>query len=103
MIVVMALYPFSAVMRFDEPYYLEKHIGLVKEIWAEQLDHVRVLSSDGEGSGEQPRYRAITEMAFASPEALEQAMAHPRVPELLADIPNFTDTTPLNQIAQIKL
>ena len=50
--------------------------------------------------GGTPPYALIAHFHFASPEAMGQAMANPRMGELQADVANFTDITPAIMIGK---
>jgi uncharacterized protein (TIGR02118 family) len=56
----------------------------------------------GGAPGSAPTYIAIGHLLFDSVEAFESAFA-PHAPEILADVPNYTNVQPILQINQITL
>jgi uncharacterized protein (TIGR02118 family) len=89
--IVSVLYPNHEGAKFDAGYYKAKHAELAKEIW--NPDRVELIEGHSPGGGPAP-YALIAHFHFASPEAMGAAMANPRIGELQADVPNFTDITP---------
>jgi uncharacterized protein (TIGR02118 family) len=98
MILVSVLYPAQPGTRFDERYYLDRHIPLVRERWGGMgLSDVRLLRGTGTPTGDAAPYRVIALLSFDSAEALQRASAaHGR--EIFGDIPNFTDAKPIVQV-----
>ena len=99
MVTMTVVYPYDADKPFDEAYYADHHMSLVKEIWGDAVTGTTVHHALAGLSGD-PAYSAITQIEFASMEAFQQAMAHPRSGEVNADIPNFTGVTPLLQLSR---
>ena len=90
--IVTVLYPNHEGARFDARYYADHHAKLAADIWSpEKVELVEGVG--GAGGGASP-YALVAHFHFASAEAMGQAMASDRRPELVADIPNFTDITP---------
>ena len=89
--IVSVLYPNHDGAKFDASYYKAKHAELAKEIW--QPERVELIEGPAPGGGAAP-FALIAHFHFASPESMGQAMANPRIGELQADVPNFTDITP---------
>lgn len=98
---VTVLYPKTDTSRFDMDYYLNQHTPLVRE----RLTPVGLTGVDlkegiaGGTPGTAQAYTMITQLNFDSMEALQNAMAT-HGPELIGDIPNFTDVQPQMQISQ---
>jgi uncharacterized protein (TIGR02118 family) len=89
--IVSVLYPNHDGAKFDASYYKDKHAELAREIW--NPEKVELIEGQAPGGG-RPPFALIANFHFASPEAMGQAMANPRMGELQADVPNFTDITP---------
>lgn len=89
--IVSVLYPTHEGATFDAAYYKAKHAELAREIW--NPEKIELIEGQSAGAGAAP-YALIAHFHFASPEALGQAMANPRLGELQADVPNFTNITP---------
>jgi uncharacterized protein (TIGR02118 family) len=102
MIKVSVLYPNGANATFDMAYYLNKHMPMVKR----KLEPALKSFSVDEGlAGGQPgvaaAYVAMCHLMFDSVEAFQSAFGT-HSPEILADIPNYTNTQPTVQISQVK-
>ncbi len=89
--IVSVLYSNHDGAKFDASYYKAKHAELAREIW--NPEKVELIEGQAAGGGTPP-FALIANFHFASPEAMGQAMANPRMGELQADVPNFTDITP---------
>lgn len=101
MISLTALYPKTADSRFDMEYYLNTHTPLVRK----RLTPASLIGIDleaglaGATPDSPPAYAMIGRLNFASLDELQNALtAHG--PELMGDIPNFTNVQPLMQISQ---
>jgi uncharacterized protein (TIGR02118 family) len=93
MIRLSVLYPASEGASFDHDYYREKHVPLCVETWG--LDGAEI------DKGVDGPYVAAVHMRFASPEALQAAMASEGTGAILADVANYTDITPVLQTSEI--
>ncbi len=102
MISLTVLYPKTADSRFDMDYYLNTHTPLVRE----RLTPLGLTGIDLEvGMGgavpdSPPAYTMIGCRKFNSVEELQNALAV-HGPELIGDIPNFTDVQPVMQVSPI--
>ena len=98
---VTVLYPKTATSRFDMEYYLNHHTPLVRErLTPMGLTGVDLKEGIAGGTpGTTQAYTMITQLNFGSMEDLQSAMAT-HGPELIGDIPNFTDVQPQMQISQ---
>lgn len=101
MIRLTVLYPKTETSQFDLAYYLDKHIPLVKERLT-PFGLVGVDMQEGLTGGTPdslPLYAMITGLIFNTPDELGTGMGT-HGPELLGDIPNFTDVQPLTQVCR---
>jgi uncharacterized protein (TIGR02118 family) len=101
MITLTALYPKTADSRFDLDYYLNTHTPLVRE----RLTPMGLTGIDleeglaGAAPDSPPAFVLIGHLRFNTIEELQTAlMMHG--PELMGDIPNFTDVQPIMQISR---
>ena len=103
MIVVTVMYPGGAEATFDQDYYLQSHIPLVKERWsAFGLQGVQVLKGTGQPDGSAAPYPITALLTFASLQDFKNAgQAHGQ--EVFADIPKFTNVQPVVQINEVAL
>lgn len=100
MISLTVLYPKTADSHFDLDYYLNTHTPLVKE----RLTSIGLTGVDlrtglaGGASDTPPIYAMIGNLNFSTIEELQTALAM-HGPELIGDIPNFTNVQPTMQIS----
>jgi uncharacterized protein (TIGR02118 family) len=101
MIKISVMYANKPGARFDHDYYRDTHMPLVK---ARMGDHCRFYTIDkglgGIGAGEPAAYIAMCHLYCDSIEAF-QAGFGPHVQEIMADVPKYTDVTPLVQISDV--
>lgn len=103
MIKVSVLYPNGAGSRFDIGYYCNKHMPMVQRLLGAALKGVAVEQGIGGGApGAPPTYLAMGHLLFDSVEAF-QASFGPNTPEIVGDVPNYTNTQPIIQISEVKL
>ena len=101
MISLTALYLKTADSWFDMDYYVNTHTPLVRE----RLTPAGLVSIDleaglaGGTADSPPAYAMIGRLNFASLDELQNALSN-HGPELMGDIPNFTNVQPLMQISQ---
>ena len=100
MIKLSVMYPQDGGQKFDERYYLNEHLALVREKWGHLMKDAYVTRGVSGGSPDMPApYRMMAHFSFASIEDLKSAMASGG--ELFADIPNFTDIRPTVQVSEV--
>ena len=103
MIKVGVFYPHSAGRKFDMKYYLEKHIPMVQQKVGPALKGVTVEQGLAGGAPGAPMtYVAIAHLTFDSVEAFQDGVRR-EAPEIMADIPNYTDIQPIVQISEVKM
>jgi uncharacterized protein (TIGR02118 family) len=102
MIRVSVLYPNSAGARFDMAYYTSKHMPMVQKKVSTCKGIAAEKGVAGGAPGSQPTYIAAGYLLFDSVEAFQSGFG-PHAQEILADIPNYTNTQPVIQISEITL
>lgn len=103
MIKVSVMYPNGQGHTFDMAYYTDKHMPMVKRKVGPALKSLAVEQGLAGGEpGAPPTYLALGHLYFDSVEAFQAAFG-PHAPEILADIPNYTNTKPVLQISEVKL
>jgi uncharacterized protein (TIGR02118 family) len=81
-------------VRFDEQYYLSTHVPLATAYFTRfGVTQVEVLRCYGL-SDLPPAYQVIITARFSSMAGLQQALAHPDLAQVLADVPNYYDGVP---------
>ncbi len=102
MIKVSVLYPNSTGATFDMAYYTSKHMAMVRQ----KVSTCKGISAEkgvaGGAPGSAPTYIAAGHLLFDSVEAFQSGF-NPHAAEILADIPNYTNTQPVIQISEITL
>jgi uncharacterized protein (TIGR02118 family) len=88
MIKVTVLYPNGSDAKFDMNYYVTKHMPLVRERCARECRSIAAEGGVGGGAPGSPApYIAAFQKAFT-----------PHMAEIMGDIPNYTNTSPVIQI-----
>lgn len=95
--VITVMYPSTGSTRFDESYYMQSHIPLVRQRWHSLgLTEVKVLRGVPGPEGAAPTYTVLALLTFGSMDQFKDAAAQHGT-EIFADIPNFTDAVPVLQ------
>lgn len=103
MIKVSVMYPNGDGSKFDMDYYVGKHIPMVKEKVGDACKGINVDQGLGGGApGEPATYAGMGHLLFESVEAFQGAFG-PNAEEIMGDLPNFTNITPVIQISEVKL
>jgi uncharacterized protein (TIGR02118 family) len=101
MIAISVLYPKTATSKFDMGYYRDRHMKLVDEKWLDMgLRGSRVMHGVPGPDGGAPNYEVITVLEFESMDAFGKA-AEAHGAEIMGDIANFTDVSPILQFNEI--
>ncbi|HET8765195.1 MAG TPA: EthD family reductase [Rhodanobacter sp.] len=101
MIKISVMYPHATEARFDHAYYRDKHMPLVKRRMGESCRYYSIDKGLAGGApGTAPTYVAVSHIFCDSVEAFQTGFG-PHAAELMADIPNFTDITPVIQASEV--
>jgi len=101
MIKVSVMYPNKPGARFDQAYYLDKHMPMVKSRMGSALKFYAVDKGVAGGSpGDAAPYLAIAHLHCDSIDDFQRGFG-PHAQEIMGDIPNYTDQTPLVQISEV--
>lgn len=101
MIKVSVLYPNNPGARFDHDYYRNKHMPLVKQRMGNAcLFYTVDKGLGGAAPGTPATYIGMCHIHCESVEAFQAAFG-PHAAELLGDIPNYTDQSPIIQISEV--
>jgi len=101
MIKVTVLYPNKPGARFDYAYYLDKHMPMVKARMGPSLKFYAVDKGiAGGGPGDPPPYLAVAYLHCDTVEDFQRGFG-PHTPEIMGDIPNYTDQAPVVQISEV--
>ena len=103
MIKLSVMYPYRPDAQFNHAYYRDVHMPLLK---ARMGDHCKSYSVDegvsGVAPGTPPVYIAMCHVYCDSVESLMAGIG-PHAAELAADIVNFTNVTPVQQISEVRV
>ena len=103
MIKVSVLYPNTPGSKFDMGYYLSSHMPMVQRKLGAACKKVAVEQGLAGGApGAPATYVAMGHLYFDSVDAFQTAFG-PNAGEIMADIPNYTDTSPTIQISEVKM
>jgi uncharacterized protein (TIGR02118 family) len=98
---VSVMYPNKPGARFNHEYYRDKHMPLVKSRMGATCKYYTVDKGLAGGApGEPATYVGMCHIFCDSVEAF-QAGFGPHAKEILADIPNYSDLTPVIQISEV--
>ncbi len=93
MIRFTVLYPSSEGATFDHDYYRDKHVPLAVKTWG--LEGAEI------DKGITGPYVAAVHFTFESMEAMGAALGSEGTGAVLADVPNYTNIEPVQQISEI--
>jgi uncharacterized protein (TIGR02118 family) len=103
MIRIAVLYPNSAGTTFDMAYYTSKHMPMVQRKCGPACKSIAAEHGLGGGDpGSKPTYVAIGYLTFDSLDSFQKSFG-PHAGEIMADIPNYTNSKPVVQISEITL
>jgi uncharacterized protein (TIGR02118 family) len=103
MIKVSVLYPNKSGAKFDHNYYRDKHMPLVKARMGASCKYYTVDKGIGGGTPGAPApYVAMCHIFCDSVEAFESSFG-PHAGEIMGDIQNYTDLSPIVQISNIEV
>ncbi len=94
MIKVSVLYPNGEGTTFDHDYYKASHVPMLVDAWSP------LKSEIDKGLDGQPNAAAV-HVYFDSMEALGAAMGSPKTGDIMADVANYTNITPVMQISEV--
>jgi uncharacterized protein (TIGR02118 family) len=101
MIKVSVMYPNTPGARFDHEYYRDKHMPLLK---ARMGDACKFYAVDkglaGGAPGAPAPYVGMCHIYADSVEAFQKGFG-PHAKEIMGDIPNYTDLSPVMQISEV--
>jgi uncharacterized protein (TIGR02118 family) len=101
MIKVSVMYPNGPDARFDETYYRDRHMPMVKKLMG---DYCQYYTVDGAiPAGVPPAntpYIAMGHLFCDSVEAFQTGFG-PHTQEIMADIPNYTNQKPIIQMSEV--
>ena len=86
-------YPSGEGTTFDHDYYRDKHVPLAAGAWSP--DRVEI------DKGTDGPYVAAVHFVFASQDALLAALGSEKTGDIMADVANYTNITPVTQTSEV--
>ena len=103
MVKVSVLYPNEEGKTFDMTYYCDKHVPMVRELLGSSCTKAAVEQGIAGGTpGSKATYIAMGHLYFETVDNFVSSFT-PHANAIMSDIPNFTDTTPVIQISEVKI
>ena len=100
MITVSVMYPNTPGSKFDMDYYLGPHFELVGRLWGDKLASARAIKGVGTADPDTPApYQVVAILEVESVDVLQSMIAE-HGEEVMGDIPNFPDVSPIIQISE---
>lgn len=101
MLCITAIYPNDPGSRFDADYYRTSHAETARALLAPHgLTTIRTTIGAAALDGSPPPFWAVSEMHFTSRAAFDAGIAAEGA-ALFADIPNYTNVTPILQVSEL--
>ena len=101
MIKVSVMYPNESGARFNHEYYRDKHLPLVKARMGETCKRYTVDKGLGGGAPGTPATYVVVCNIFCDSLESFQAGFGPHAKEIMADIPNYTNLSPVIQVSEV--
>jgi uncharacterized protein (TIGR02118 family) len=93
MIRFSVMYPSGEGSTFDKDYYVSKHVPLALKTWG--LEHADI------DMGLNGPYVAAVHFLFEDNDAMGAALGNPGTGDVMADMANYTNITPVTQTSEI--
>lgn len=101
MIKVSVFYPNQEGKKFDMDYYCNKHTPMVAELLGDAVKGATVEEGIGGGApGDSATYIAMGNLYFDTMESFQNSFG-PNAPQIMGDIPNYTNIEPIIQVSKV--
>lgn len=100
MIKISVLYPNQPDARFDAAYYTDQHMPMVKTCMGDALQSYAVDVALAGQSADNVPYVAAGHLFCTSLDAFNASFG-PHAKDIMADIPNYTNLTPIMQFSEV--
>jgi len=101
MIKVSVMYPNGPDARFDDVYYREQHMPMVKALMGEHCKYYTVDRAVASAPGAPAAPYIAMGHLFVDSVAAFQAGFGPHAEKIMGDIPNYTNLTPVIQMSEV--
>ena len=96
------MYPSGEGKHFDMDYYANTHVELVKRLLGDAVIGATIEKGLSGVGGSKPPFEAMGNIYFESVESYERSFG-PHAEEILSDIPNYTNISPLVQLSVVQV
>jgi uncharacterized protein (TIGR02118 family) len=97
---ITVLYANKPGIKFDFDYYKKQHATLIHRLYGKGIAKLELRRGLSAPDGSPPAHIAVISIWIGSQEVFDAAQAK-HAPELIADVPNFTNTMPSIQIDEV--
>ena len=87
------LYPSSDDTTFDHDYYKSSHVPMAADAWKPERVEI--------DKGVNGPYVAAVHFFFASEDAMNAALGSDKTGDIMADVANYTNITPVTQTSEV--
>ena len=103
MIKVSVLYPNQEGKTFDMDYYCNKHVPMVAELLGDAVKGATVEEGLGGGApGDPATYIAMGNLYFDNMESFQNSFGR-NAPQIMGDLPNYTNIEPKIQVRKVMI
>lgn len=101
MIKVSVMYPNGPEARFDDAYYRDQHMPMVQKLMGDYCKYFTIDKAlDGAAAQSNAPYIAMGHLYCDSVEDFQAGFV-PHTKEIMGDIPNYTNQTPIVQMSEV--
>ena len=101
MIKLIAYYKNLEGKKFDQDYYLNSHLPMIKRLTGDALKQVSVdRGVFGGEPGSKAFYLIVAHLYFEDMDAFQNSLV-PHFQEIMSDVPNYTEIEPVFQISEV--
>jgi uncharacterized protein (TIGR02118 family) len=86
-------YPSADDATFDHDYYRDSHVPLAVEAWSPERTEI--------DKGVDGPYVAAVHFVFSSADAMQAALGSAQTGDVMADVANYTNITPVTQTSEV--
>lgn len=89
---ITVLFPNEADAKYDINYYKAHHMPLIEKLWGHDgITSWSVTTLKPGPDGSEPAFVFGSVVNWASAEAIKAAFAHESAPQIMQDVPNFSN------------
>lgn len=101
MIKLIAYYKNLEDKKFNLDYYLNSHLPMIERLSGDGLKKISIDKGLAGGQpGTKPFYLLVAHLYFENMDTFQSSLV-PHFPEIMSDVPNYTDIEPVFQISEV--